>query len=56
MCIRDSQCIEWMGYLAGLRDFIETAELDRMKMLAKDQPQMFYHIMPDVYKRQVLGR
>ena len=35
-----------MGYLAGLRDFIETAELDRMKVLAKDHPDMFYHILP----------
>ena len=46
---RTHQCIEWMGYLAGLRDFIETAELDRMKVLAEDQPQMFYHIMPYAY-------
>lgn len=46
---RTHQCIEWMGFLAGLRDFIETAELDRMKVLAKDQPQMFYHIMPYAY-------
>ena len=22
---RTHQCVEWMGYLAGLRDFIETA-------------------------------
>ena len=43
---RTHQCVEWMGYLAGLRDFIETAELDRMKVLAKDQPGMFYHILP----------
>lgn len=43
---RTHQCVEWMGYLAGLRDFIETAELDRMKVLAKDQPEMFYHILP----------
>lgn len=46
---RTPQCIEWMGHLAGLRDFIETAELDRMKALAEDQPQMFYHIMPYAY-------
>ena len=26
--------------------FIETAELDRMKVLAKDHPDMFYHILP----------
>ena len=38
---RTHQCVEWMGYLAGLRDFIETAELDRMKVLAKDHPDMF---------------
>lgn len=43
---RTSQCVQWMGYLAGLRDFIETAELDRMKVLAKDHPEMFYHILP----------
>lgn len=46
---RTHQCIEWMGHLAGLRDFIETAELDRMKALAEDQPQLFYHIMPYAY-------
>lgn len=43
---RTDQCIQWMGYLSGLRDFIETAELDRMKVLAKDHPEMFYHILP----------
>lgn len=43
---RTSQCVEWMGRLAGLKDFIETAELDRMKVLAQDHPNMFYHILP----------
>lgn len=43
---RTSQCVQWMGYLAGLRDFIETAELDRMRVLAQDHPDMFYHILP----------
>lgn len=42
-------CIRWMGYLAGLRDFIEIAELDRMKVLAEEHPDMFYHIMPYAY-------
>lgn len=46
---RTTICIQWMGYLAGLRDFIETAELDRMKALAEEQPEMFYHIMPYAY-------
>jgi uncharacterized membrane protein YgcG len=46
---RTSRCIEWMGRLAGLRDFIETAELDRMKELAGSNPEWFYHIIPYAY-------
>lgn len=46
---RTEECVEWMGYLAGLRDFIETAELDRLKVIAKDSPQLFYHILPFAY-------
>lgn len=46
---RTAICIHWMGYLAGLRDFIEMAELDRMKILAEEHPDMFYHIMPYAY-------
>lgn len=46
---RTHQCVEWMGYLAGLRDFIETAELERMKVMAKESPQLFYHIIPYAY-------
>lgn len=46
---RTSKCIEWMGCLAGLRDFIETAELERMNELAKTDPQWFYHIIPYAY-------
>ena len=46
---RTHQCIEWMGYLAGLRDFIETAELERMKVMAQEHPQLFYHIIPYAY-------
>lgn len=46
---RTSQCVEWMGYLAGLRDFIETAELDRLKLLAEENPEWFYHILPYTY-------
>ncbi len=46
---RTPQCIEWMGRLAGLRDFIETAELERMNELAKTNPEWFYHIIPYAY-------
>ena len=41
--------MEWMGYLAGLRDFIETAELERMKVIAEQSPHLFYHILPFAY-------
>lgn len=46
---RTNQCVEWMGYLAGLREFIETAELDRMKVIAEQSPHLFYHILPFAY-------
>lgn len=46
---RTNQCVQWMGYLTGLRDFIEMAELERMKVIAKDSPQLFYHILPYAY-------
>lgn len=46
---RTEQCVEWMGYLAGLRDFIETAELERMQAIAQESPQLFYHILPFAY-------
>lgn len=46
---RTHQCVEWMGRLAGLRDFIETAELDRMKAMAEENPQWFYHVLPYAY-------
>lgn len=46
---RTSQCMEWMGRLVGLRDFIETAELERMQAMARENPQWFYHIIPYAY-------
>lgn len=46
---RTKQCVEWMGYLVGLRDFIENAELDRMKVLGEQYPNLFYHIFPYAY-------
>lgn len=49
---RTGVCTEWMGKLLGLRDFIETAELDRLQALAEETPELFYHILPYAY---VLG-
>lgn len=46
---RTPECTRRMGYLMGLREFIETAELERIEALAKDNPQWFYHILPFAY-------
>lgn len=46
---RTEKSTEWMGRIVGLRDFIETAELDRMNELAKGNPEWFYHIIPYAY-------
>ncbi len=46
---RTAQCIEWMGRLVGLRDFIETAELDRIQAMAEEHPEWFYHVLPYAY-------
>ncbi len=35
-----------MGQLVGLRDFIETAEQDRLRMLVDEDPQYFYEVLP----------
>lgn len=37
------------GKLLGLRNFIKTAELDRIKMLAEKDPEYFYGILPYAY-------
>ncbi len=46
---RTHRCAQWMGELLGLRDFIETAELDRLQALAEETPGVFYHILPYAY-------
>lgn len=46
---RTPVCVDWMGRLLGLREFIETAELDRLKAMAEENPQWFYHVLPYTY-------
>lgn len=38
-----------MGRILGFRHFIETCELDRLKMLAEENPSYFYNILPYAY-------
>ena len=38
-----------MGKILGFKDFIRTAELDKLKELVEDDPSYFYNIMPYAY-------
>ncbi|MBR2389368.1 MAG: DUF2207 domain-containing protein [Mogibacterium sp.] len=38
-----------LGRVLGFRDFIRTAELDKLNELVEEDPQYFYHIMPYAY-------
>ena len=49
---RTDKSIELMGKILGLRNFIETAEADRINLLVEENPSYFYDILPYAY---VLG-
>ena len=38
-----------LGRILGFRDFIRTAELDKLNELIEDDPEYFYHIIPYAY-------
>ena len=40
---------ELLGRIVGLKDFITTAEKDRLDMLVKENPTIFYDILPYAY-------
>lgn len=46
---RTKYSIELMGKILGFKEFIRTAELDRIKKLAEENPQYFYHVLPFAY-------
>ena len=46
---RTDKCVDWMGRLLGLKEFIETAELDRLKAMAEENPEWFYNVLPYTY-------
>lgn len=43
---------DYLGHINGLKNFIVVAEKERMEMLVKDSPELFYDILPYAY---VLG-
>lgn len=42
----------WAGRILGLKNFIQTVELEKLKMMVNENPQYFYNILPYAY---VLG-
>ena len=49
---RTPQSAQLMGKILGLKNFIETAEADRINALVEENPSYFYNILPYAY---VLG-
>ncbi len=46
---RTPQYTDLMGKILGFKDFIRTAELDKLKELVEEDPAYFYNIMPYAY-------
>ena len=40
---------EHMGKILGLKNFIQTAEIDRIEALVEDDPEYFYSVLPYAY-------
>ncbi len=49
---RTDEYTDLLGRVLGFKDFIRTAEVDKLNELVEEDPQYFYHIMPYAY---VLG-
>ena len=46
---KTDQYTRLLGRVLGFRDFIKTAEVDKLNELVEEDPQYFYHIMPYAY-------
>ena len=46
---RTEKSARLLGQILGFRDFIETAELDKLNALVEEDPAYFYNIMPYAY-------
>jgi uncharacterized membrane protein YgcG len=49
MKARTEKGAKWQGQILGFRDFIRTAEYDRLKLLSDKDPEYFYNVMPYAY-------
>lgn len=46
---RNPKYAKLQGQILGFRDFIKSAELDKLNELVEEDPEYFYHIMPYAY-------
>ena len=46
---KTDQYTDLLGRVLGFRDFIKTAEIDKLNELVEEDPQYFYHIKPYAY-------
>lgn len=49
---RTAQGAKWYGEVLGLKRFIQTTEIERLKMFVEETPYLFYNVLPYAY---VLG-
>ncbi len=49
---RTEKGLYWQGRILGLKNFIQSVELEKLKMLVEEDPAYFYNILPYAY---VLG-
>ena len=50
--IRTNEGVEELGDIVGLKNFIEATEKDRLNLMLKEDPSIFYNVLPYAY---VLG-
>ena len=46
---RTDEYTDLLGKVLGFRDFVKTAEVDKLNELVEQDPEYFYHIMPYAY-------
>jgi uncharacterized membrane protein YgcG len=46
---RRREYVRLLGKIMGFREFIKTAEVDKLNELVEEDPEYFYHIMPYAY-------
>ena len=44
--VRTDEYIKLLGEIEGFKNFIKLAEKDRLEMLLKDEPNLFYNVLP----------